>query len=103
MLTLLFQQNLGAPGVLLGSTKPVCCGDVAYIRLSNILDAPVLYSAFAKDHNDLTVDYVSPNALSQVGHSCMALIRNHVLTSPRSSLLRRVISARLTRVRSFFG
>lgn len=67
VLTFTLIQKLTQSGVKIrGSYKFKDLGDVVYVRLANIVDAPVLYNAMSKDHNDLAIEYVSSNAASQV-------------------------------------
>ncbi|KAH7321874.1 RNA recognition motif 2-domain-containing protein [Rhexocercosporidium sp. MPI-PUGE-AT-0058] len=45
-------------------------GDVVYIRLGNVSDAPTVYNALSKDHDDIAVEYVS--AVSPQKQFCSA-------------------------------
>ncbi|KAG4429448.1 hypothetical protein IFR05_015070 [Cadophora sp. M221] len=40
-------------------------GDVVYIRLGCISDAPTVYNALSKDHDNIAVEYVSINAVNK--------------------------------------
>ncbi|KAI9049332.1 hypothetical protein LZ554_007176 [Drepanopeziza brunnea f. sp. 'monogermtubi'] len=48
-----------------GSSRFLNQGDVAYIRLSNIVDSIPLYNAIQKDSEGLSVEYISPAVASQ--------------------------------------
>ncbi|KAH6715650.1 RNA recognition motif 2-domain-containing protein [Leptodontidium sp. MPI-SDFR-AT-0119] len=48
-----------------GSHKFRDLGDVVYIRLGSISDAPTVYNALSKDHDNIAVEYVSVNAVNK--------------------------------------
>lgn len=54
-----------------GSHKFRDLGDVVYIRLGSISDAPTVYNALSKDHDNIAVEYVSVNAVNKVRESCL--------------------------------
>lgn len=56
-----------------GSTRFLNQGDVAYIRLSNIVDSIPIYNAIQKDADGLSVEYISPALASQVMHTVLCL------------------------------
>ncbi|CZT46411.1 related to mei2 protein [Rhynchosporium secalis] len=48
-----------------GSFKFRDIGDTVYIRLGNISDAPTVYNALSKDHDNIAVEYVSINTINK--------------------------------------
>ena len=67
VLTPLFPQKLHQTGSpVRGSHSFRDLGDVVFIKLGNISDAPTVYNALSKDHDNIAVEYVSINEYNKV-------------------------------------